>query len=287
MGKRFDSLIFPGGKSKAFTLSYDDGVVQDRRLAEIFRCRGLKCTFNIGSGLFGHQDLGGFPGKPELDLSKLPAEAFGEVYAGHEIAGHSLYHSDLATVGTPLAMYEILEDKRRLEALTGKPVKMFAYPFGSNNADTREILRLAGYHGARTVVSSHNFALPQDFLTWDPTCHHNDPELMDLAREFLNQFPFRPALFCVWGHAYEFDDDNNWQRIEALADLLVQHREEVWFATNGEIIDYVTAYHRLEYSADGSILCNPSALDVTIRTSMHTVQTILAGQYAAIAPTPL
>ena len=110
---------------------------------------------------------------------------------------------------------------------------------------------------------------------------------MNLAREFLNQFPFRPALFYVWGHAYEFDDDNNWQRIEALADLLVQHREEVWFATNGEIIDYVTAYRRLEYSADGSILCNPSALDVTIRTSMHTVQTVRAGQYVAIAPKPL
>lgn len=64
MGKRFDSLVFPGGKSRAFTLSYDDGVVQDRRLAEIFRERGLKCTFNIGSGLFGHKDGGSLPGKP-------------------------------------------------------------------------------------------------------------------------------------------------------------------------------------------------------------------------------
>ena len=62
MGKRFDSLVFPGGKSRAFTLSYDDGVVQDRRLAEIFRKRGLKCTFNIGSGLFGHKDGGSLPG---------------------------------------------------------------------------------------------------------------------------------------------------------------------------------------------------------------------------------
>ena len=287
MGKRFDSLVFPGGKSKAFTLSYDDGVVQDRRLAEIFRSRGLKCTFNIGSGLLGHQDLGGFPGKPELDLSKLPAEVFAEVYASHEIAGHGLYHSDLAAVGTPLAMYEVIEDKRRLEALTGKPLKMFAYPFGSASADTREILRLAGYRGARTIVSSHNFELPQDFLVWNPTCHHNDPELMNLAQDFLNQFPFRPALFYVWGHAYEFDDDNNWQHIEALSDLLAQHSEEVWFATNGEILDYVTAYRRLEYAADGSILFNPSALDVTIRTSMLTTQTIPAGQCAAIPATPL
>ena len=34
MGKRFDSLVFPGGKSKACTFSYDDGVVQDRRLTK-------------------------------------------------------------------------------------------------------------------------------------------------------------------------------------------------------------------------------------------------------------
>ena len=27
MGKRFDSLVFPGGKSKACTFSYDDGAV--------------------------------------------------------------------------------------------------------------------------------------------------------------------------------------------------------------------------------------------------------------------
>ena len=120
MGKRFDSLVFPGGKSRAFTLSYDDGVVQDRRLAEIFRKRGLKCTFNIGSGLLGHKDGGNFPGRPPLDLSKLSAEEAKTVYAGHEIAGHGLFHSDLSGVGTPLAIYEVVEDKRRLEELTRK-----------------------------------------------------------------------------------------------------------------------------------------------------------------------
>lgn len=41
-------------------------------------------------------------------------------------------------------MYEVVEDKRRLEELTRKPLKMFAYPFGTHNADTRELLRLAG-----------------------------------------------------------------------------------------------------------------------------------------------
>ena len=50
MGKRFDTLVFPGGKGKACTFSYDDGVVQDRRLAELLRRYGMKCTFNLDGG---------------------------------------------------------------------------------------------------------------------------------------------------------------------------------------------------------------------------------------------
>ena len=38
---------------KALTFSYDDGVTQDKRLIKILNKYGLKCTFNINSGLFG------------------------------------------------------------------------------------------------------------------------------------------------------------------------------------------------------------------------------------------
>ncbi len=35
------------GKNKAITFSYDDGVMQDIRLIEIFNKYNLKATFNI------------------------------------------------------------------------------------------------------------------------------------------------------------------------------------------------------------------------------------------------
>ena len=47
MGKRFDSLLFPGYKRKAFTLSYDDGVIQDRKLVNLLNRYQIKGTFNI------------------------------------------------------------------------------------------------------------------------------------------------------------------------------------------------------------------------------------------------
>ena len=40
------------GKSKALTLSYDDGVVQDIRLIEILNKYGIKATFNINTGRY-------------------------------------------------------------------------------------------------------------------------------------------------------------------------------------------------------------------------------------------
>ena len=44
-------MLFPGGKAKAFTLSYDDGVESDFRLADLMRKYGVKGTFNVNSGI--------------------------------------------------------------------------------------------------------------------------------------------------------------------------------------------------------------------------------------------
>ena len=48
---KINTLLFPGGKRKALTLSYDDGVEQDITLMGILDKYGIKCTFNLNSGL--------------------------------------------------------------------------------------------------------------------------------------------------------------------------------------------------------------------------------------------
>ena len=42
-------LRFPDFRYKAVTLSYDDGVVFDKKLIQILDEYGLKCTFNLNS----------------------------------------------------------------------------------------------------------------------------------------------------------------------------------------------------------------------------------------------
>ena len=281
MERRFDTLVFPGGKTRAFTLSYDDGVIQDRRLAELFRQYGLKCTFNLNSALLGRKDTRYDPGKQPLDVSKIQCAEVESVYRTHEIGGHGLYHSFLDSIGTALAMYELIEDKRRLEEMAGRPLKMFAYPYGRYDTQVIELLSLAGYQGARTVHSTHRFDIPENFLVWDPTCHHADPKLMELAEQFVSGTDANPRLFYVWGHAYELDGEDNWYVMEELSRFMAGHQDKVWFAANGEIMDYVNAYRRLEYSADGKLIQNPSALDVTVRTLTDFV-TIPGGQITRI-----
>ena len=42
-----------GGKNKAVTFSFDDGITQDLRIIKILDKYGLKGTFNVNSGLLG------------------------------------------------------------------------------------------------------------------------------------------------------------------------------------------------------------------------------------------
>lgn len=270
MGKRNDFMCFPGGKHKALTLSYDDGVTQDRRLVALFNRYGVKGTFNLGLGVLGFQGEALMAGR-STDISKVSPEEVGALYAGHEVAGHGLWHSFLNNVGSPLAMYELIEDKAGLEKLTGGILRSFAYPFGTFSDETVELLRLAGYAGARTVKPTHGFSMPEDFLRWDPTCHHNDPELMELAQRFCTGQGFGPQLFYLWGHAYEFDADDNWGVMEEFLQYVVQFRDDIWFATNGEITEYCEAFGRRVYSADGSRMKNPTATDIWLTVGWKTV----------------
>lgn len=275
MNKRSDTLAFPGGKLKALTLSYDDGVRQDRRLVEILNQYGLKCTFNLSSGLFGLEETG-VSSDPNVDVSKLSQQEALALYAGHEIAGHGLRHANLTGLGTPAAMYEIVEDKRRLEQLAGQPLRSFAYPYGAYSEEVQQLLRLAGYQSARTVVSTGGFDLPGDLLAWNPTCHHRDPRLMELARAFCEEKPrfFRPQLFYLWGHAYEFDQHDNWQIMEQFAQYVARFAGDIWFASNGDISDYLLAWNRLQYSADGRLIRNSSALPLWLHADgrLHVIQ---------------
>ena len=252
-------MKYPGFLSKAVTLSYDDGVAADKRLAEIMLNYGIAGTFNVGTL---PEESGG------KKLSKCEAR---ELYSkkGIELAIHGARHLTWTEVEPSVAMRDIMANREDLEKSFSKIVNGCAYPNGAYNDTVVDILKNAGIKYARTTVSTEDFKLPVDWLRLPTTCHHNNPRLFELVDKFLaieNQPYFwrnKPRLFYLWGHSYEFDRDDNWSLIEEFCQK-IGGKNDIWYATNGEIYDYTEAFKRLVFSVDLSYVYNPSAIDVYV-----------------------
>ena len=144
-------ITFPGGRSKALTLSYDDGRDFDRKLVQIFNDHGLKGTFHLNSGLFNSP-------------VKVTPEELASLYAGHEVSCHAFSHPFLERIPRTEVMREVWQDREFLEKYVSYPVTGMSYPYGSSDAAVVEILRNCGIEYCRTTVSSRKFSLPDDLL---------------------------------------------------------------------------------------------------------------------------
>jgi hypothetical protein len=256
-------MRFPQGRQKALTLSYDDGVEQDVRLIEIMKKHGLKGTFNLNSGLYKDPGVTYEPGTIHRRMSKAEVD---HLYTenGMEVAVHGLHHPFLEQLPVSQCLQEVMQDRANLEEQFGVLVRGMAYPFGTYNDQVVEILRMAGIVYSRTVVSTGRFEIPSDWLRLPATCHHDDPRLMELAQDFAeerNSFFGKPQLFYLWGHSYEFEAHDNWNVIENFAQY-IGGREDIWYATNLEIYEYVENYRKLVFSMDGRRVYNPSCQEI-------------------------
>ena len=216
---------------KAVTFSYDDGVESDRKLAQLFNRYGMKCSFNLNSGLFHHPErvgnCNGFPVRriPEFDP---------EVYKGHEICIHGTMHVHPSELEASELEGEFLKDKEELERVSGQKVIGGAYAYGDYDDKTVEYLKSIGIRFCRTTKATLSCDLQDDLLRFHPTAHHRREELMDVIDAFLQDTSDKPQLLYIWGHSYEFDGYQNWDRIEAICDKLKGH-SDILYGTNTEV----------------------------------------------------
>lgn len=250
---------FPGGKHFAVTFSYDDGDKADRRLVEIFNNYGMKATFNLIPSRFD--------GETVVSSGELRS-----LYDGHEIACHSYSHPHLARLPLTGQSREIALGRLSLERLSGRLVRGMATPYGEKNDDTLVAMKAAGMAYCRNAGVSGGLSVPADFLDWTPSCHHTGAPAV--IEKFRNEWIHQPwqygGLLFIWGHSFEFDRADNWELAEQICSSLAGI-DDVWFATNIEIYDYIAAQRALLMSADGSIVYNPSIADVWASCGGETV----------------
>ena len=244
--------VFKGGARMCVTFSYDDGKLNDIRLCELLKKYGLKGTFNLNSCNIGKDTY-----INEDDVKKMVSDGF-------EVAIHAVNHPNLETLSDQLITAEILEDKRYFEKLTGKIITGMAYPFGTYDDRVIRIAKSCGIKYSRTT-KYNAYKLPSEFLEWHSTCHHRDmAKFVPLQNNWWHQ------ILYVWGHSYEFNSEEVWAEFEENLKKIA-FKDDIWYATNGEICEYVNAQKSLEFSADGDMVYNPTAIDVYINVNWKPV----------------
>lgn len=138
--------------SKPVMLTFDDGDLDQYETAvPILDKHGFKGTFFIMTVAIGRRGKQPYMDKAQIkDLSDR----------GHAIGAHTWDHHNVKKYQGDDWKIQVEEPKAKLEAIIGKPVKYFAYPFGLWNKQALPEIRKRGYVAAFTLADKRDDSMP-------------------------------------------------------------------------------------------------------------------------------
>ena len=159
-----------------------------------------------------------------------------QIYEGHEVAVHTVLHPNLNNLSDPEILDTVKRDRYNLSEIVGYDVIGMAYPCCEVTAHVKDVVRSSGEVAySRTVTVTGDTSLPTDLFDWKCTARATAPSLEEAAIRFLESDPESPSLFSVWGHSYEFDIDNSWDRFERFCSL-ISGKADIFYGTNREVL---------------------------------------------------
>lgn len=263
---KYNFLRFPGGKAKAVTFSYDDGSKDDVRFLDVINKYNLKCTFNLVGELVESEE--------RLTKDYIKENILAK---GHEIAVHGYCHRAQNKIRPIEGIRDILDCRILLEREFGIIIRGMVFPDTAVNRfqEPEAYKRVKKYVEDLDIAyvrsaggDNDKFNLPEEWHNWMPTVHHDNPRIFEYMEKFTNLDVSKlyismrtPKLFYVWGHSFEFERNQNWEHLDEICQK-ISGKDDIWYATNMEIYEYVQAYNSLVYSADGTIVYNPTLFDI-------------------------
>lgn len=289
-------MRFPEGREKAFSLTFDDGTVEDEAFIEMMGKLSIRGTFNINSGLFSKPDTH----KENFDVNFFPVKdiqtrlsyedalrVYSKPYI--EVASHGYRHADPSVIDPASLTWDIMQDRSILEGMFGYPITGYAYPQGAYNNTAVDILKNCGFEYARTVNMCERFDLPTDYMRLAPTCGFASPNFEKITDSFIEHKAgtcvyfgnIKSIFFNVFAHGYEFGI--NKERYHIFEECLkkLAHREDVWYATNIEVVRYMKAFDSLIFTLDRTKVYNPSALPLWLAANGEVI-CVGAGETVAL-----
>lgn len=217
---------------KSVTFSFDDGVKQDVRLVELFNKYGVKCTFNLNTGLADEKYRWVYKGVDVIHMNK--ADMLG-LYKGHEVAVHTLTHPYLEKLDEAKIYDQVYQDKCNLEDWYGEEVVGMAYPFGTYDERVLDIVKRCGIQYARTIQNTNEFTPQTDLLQLKANCCFSNPNLHTIIDHFLASESEQKQVLYIWGHSYQIGVDMSWEDFEEICKKLTSVKGLV-FETNKDAL---------------------------------------------------
>ncbi len=231
------------------TTSWDDGHPSDLKLAELLKSYDVPATFYIPID--------------NMERKCMSPQQIREIAHSFDVGGHSYHHVNLTKISPTEAEEEITGGKERLEEITGKEVISFCYPWGSFNYKITNIVKGAGFVGARTVklldrsikdpfkMGTTVYAKDLWFAAYvKHSAASLDPRLFlfilknnlftkswdRIAIETLNFVINNGGVWHLWGHSWEIDDNNDWGKLEEVLHQIKALPKEALKVNNSQLI---------------------------------------------------
>jgi len=192
--------------------SWDDGSIQDIRIAEMFNKYSIKSMFYIPST--NHERK--FIGKNQINIINE---------LGMLIGGHTKTHRYLNTIPKNEVHEEIVSNKIYLENTIAKKIDFFCYPGGKTNNYIEQIVK-NNFKKARTAKTLC-FNEKNEKFNINPTFHFYDRGKKSILKNVIqNNIEFLPLCLKyiekdlheresvyninIWGHGWEIQNENLW-----------------------------------------------------------------------------
>jgi hypothetical protein len=232
------------------TTSWDDGHPLDLRVADLLTKYALQGTFYLPM---------------TTDYETMSAVQMRDLSCAFEIGAHTLHHVVLTKATERKAWHEIASSKSWIEDNTGLPCLMFCPPGGKYSGKHLSMVRDAGYVGLRSVeMVSLDFPRPKAGIMLLPTtiqayphgllafgrntirrgafnnlwryiAHGGSTEWPALAKSLLRRALKCGGVFHLWGHSWELQNTDQWQRLDDVLRFISELRGETLSLTNGQV----------------------------------------------------
>jgi len=142
---------------RTVAITFDDGYRNNLSCAwPLLRRAGYPATLFLATGSVGAISSWD-PAKGETPRPFITwDEARALDRGGFRVEAHSVSHPDLTAVGAAEAARQLRESRATLQAELGRPVRIFAYPYGRMNRAVAALAEAAGYASAFSVQAGLN-----------------------------------------------------------------------------------------------------------------------------------